>query len=48
MSKLFAAAILIFACSTTSFAQFMGGGSSKVGGGATADSFNAFCRKSHF
>ncbi len=42
MSKLFAAAILIFACSTTSFAQFMGGGSSKVGGGATADSFNAF------
>ena len=41
MSKLFAAAILIFACSTTSFAQFMGGGSSKVGGGATADSFNA-------
>ena len=43
ITKLFAAAVLIFACSTTSFAQFMGGGSSKVGGGAaaSADSYNA-------
>ncbi len=49
ITKLFAAAILIFACSTTSFAQFMGGGSSKVGGGGGArvsggssiDSYNA-------